>query len=149
MWRRLRASLHGRKKQAKGVLVETMYCFSFSVHFSILNFSMFCGYSFKGRRIAATKIVFLVTDGRSNFQTQLTIPKAKALKDSGVKIFVVAVGTYILGIDEMVKVASYPPEEFLFRVKTHQQFWEVIKLVIKKVNLWKYTILQGQYDPPC
>ena len=109
---------------------------------------MFCGYSFKGRRIAATKMVLLVTDGHSNFQKQLTIPKAKALKDSGVEIFVVAVGTYINGIDEMVKVASYPPEEFLFRVKTHQQFCEVVKLMIKEVDPGKYEVLQGQYNPP-
>ena len=93
--------------------------------------------------------MFLVTDGHSNVQRQLTIPKAKALKDSGVEIFVVGVGTYINGIDEMVKVASYPPERFLFRVETHQQFWEVIKLAIKDGATGKYTILQGEYDPPC
>ena len=110
---------------------------------------MFCGYSFKGRRIAATKIVFLVTDGQSNVQTQLTIPRAKALKNSGVKIFVVAVGTYISGIDEMVKVASYPPERFLFRVKTLQRFWEVMKLVISEVAPGQYATLQGQDDPAC
>ena len=109
---------------------------------------MFCGYSFKGHRIAATKIVFLVTDGQSNFQTQLTIPRAKALKDSGVKIFVVAVGTYISGIDEMVKVASYPPERFLFRVRTLSQFSDIVKLVIKKIAPGIYVIVQGQYDPP-
>ena len=96
--------------------------------------------------------MLLVTDGHSNVQTQLTIPKAKALKDSGVEIFVVAVGTYINGIDEMVKVASYPPEEFLFRVKTHQQFWEAIKWLISAQSPFDpglRTILQGQYDPPC
>ena len=110
---------------------------------------MFSGYSFKGRRDDGRKIVFLVTDGHSNVQPELTIPEANALKDSGVEIFVVAVGTYINGIDEMVKVASYPPEEFLFRVRSHQEFWEVIKLMIKEVNPGKYEILQGQYDPPC
>ena len=76
--------------------------------------------------------MFLVTDGQSNSQV-LSIRRAKALKDSGVEIFVVTVGTHIYGIDEMVKVASYPPERFLFRVDTNQQFWEVIKLVIKRV----------------
>ena len=109
---------------------------------------MFCGYSFKGRRIAATKIVFLVTDGQSNLQRQQTIPRAKVLKNSGVKIFVVAVGTYISGIDEMVKVASYPPEMHLFRVINLDQFSQILKLVIKKVASGKYTIPQGQYDPP-
>ena len=79
-------------------------------------------------------MVFLVTDGQSNVKQQLTIPKADALKNSGVQIFVVAVGTYINGIDEMVKVASYLPQQFLFRVKTLQQFWNVIKLIIKEVS---------------
>jgi hypothetical protein len=32
---------------------------------------------------------------------------AKALKDDNVEIFVVAVGSYFSGIDEMVRVASY------------------------------------------
>ena len=94
-------------------------------------------------------MVFLVTDGQSNVQKQLTIPKAKALKDMGVHIFVVAVGSYINGIDEMVKVASYPPENYLFRVKNLQGFWKIIKLIIQKVAPDKYKIIQGQYDPPC
>ena len=94
-------------------------------------------------------MVFLVTDGQSNVQKQLTIPKADALKKSGVQIFVVAVGTYINGIHEMVKVASYPPEEFLFRVKDLSGFWKIIKMIIKQVSRSKYTIVNGQYDPPC
>ena len=110
---------------------------------------MFCGYSFKGRRMAATKVVLLFTDGQSNIQKQLTIPRANALKNSGVRIAVVAVGTYIYGIDEMVKVASYPPEQSLFRVNSLSEFWEVIKLVIQKVDRGKYKILQGQNDRPC
>lgn len=47
----------------------------------------------------------------------LTIPKANALKGIGVDIYVVAVGRYISGIDEMVKVASSPPENYVFRVE--------------------------------
>ena len=94
-------------------------------------------------------MVFLVTDGQSNVQKQLTIPKADALKNSEVQIFVVAVGTYINGIDEMVKVASYPPEQFLFKVKNLSGFWNLVKLIIKQVDPGKYKILQGQYEPPC
>ena len=93
-------------------------------------------------------MVFLVTDGQSNDE-QLSILKADALKNSGVQIFVVAVGGYIYGIDEMVKVASYPPQHFLFRVKTLQQFWNVIKLIIKEVSPGKYAIIDGQNDPSC
>ena len=141
MWWRLKAST--KRSTDRTDVLFFLFCFC------LLNFSMFCGYSFKGRRITATKIVLLVTDGQSNFQTQLTIPRAKVLKHTGVKIFVVAVGIYISGIDEMVKVASYPPERFLFRVKTLQQFWEVMKLVISEVAPGQYTTLLGQDNSPC
>jgi len=94
-------------------------------------------------------MVFLVTDGQSNVEQKLTIPKAEALKNSGVQIFVVAVGTYINGIHEMVKVALYPPQQFLFRVKTLQQFWNVIKLIVKEVSPGKYAVIDGQNDPSC
>ena len=66
----------------------------------------------------------------------------------GVKIYVVAVGSYYMGgIDEMVKVASYPPKDFVFRVKKNSAFWEVIKLIIKQVAPGKYKAIK--YDPPC
>ena len=92
-------------------------------------------------------MVFLVTDGQSNKDTHLTVPNANALKTSGVDIYVVAVGNSISGIDEMVKVASYPPEKFLFRVNNFQGFWNIVKLIVKKVSPGKYGIVN--YDPSC
>ena len=92
-------------------------------------------------------MVFLVTDGQSNVHANMTIPNANALKTSGVDIYVVAVGNYISGIDEMVKVASHPPEKFLFRVSDYQGFWNIVKLIVKKVSPGKYSIVN--YDPPC
>ena len=103
---------------------------------------------FKGRRPFPTRrIVFLVTDGHSNVDTHLTVPKAEALKIRGVEIYVVAVGTSISGIHEMVKVASNPPDKYLFRVDNLQGFWEVIKLIVKEVSPGKYSIVN--YYPPC
>ena len=93
-------------------------------------------------------MVFLVTDGQSN-NKQLTISKAQELKKFGVEIYVIGIGTYNNGIDEMVKVASYPPEHFLFRVTNLQGFWNIVKLVIKQVSPHQYAIVNGQYDPPC
>ena len=92
-------------------------------------------------------MVFLVTDGQSNVDANMTIPNANALKTSGVDIYVVAVGNSISGIDEMVKVASYPPEKFLFRVSDYQGFWNIVKLIVKNVSPGKYSIVN--YDPPC
>ena len=40
------------------------------------------------------KVIVLVTDGQSN-SPNLTISKAKALKDNGIDIYVVAVGSHI------------------------------------------------------
>ncbi len=77
-------------------------------------------------------MVFLVTDGISNIDSHLTVPNTNALKTSCVDIYVVAVGSYIYGIDEIVKVASYPPENFLFRIKDYPG---------------KYSIVN--YDLPC
>jgi len=60
---------------------------------------------------------------------------------------VVAVGNYLDGIDEIVKVASYPPQNYPFRVKDEEGFWNVIQLVVKQVSPDKYDIVN--YDPPC
>ena len=85
-------------------------------------------------------MVFLVTDGKSNIKKHLTIPRAQALKRSGVKIFVVAVGGHVRGIDEMVNVASYPPQKFLFRVKKLDGFSQIIKLMVQRYSPRKYAI---------
>ena len=105
---------------------------------------------FKGVRPFGRKVVLLVTDGHSNMQRSLTIPKAEALKRNGVFIYVIAVGgTFISGIDEMVKMASRPPEQFLFRVSGLSGLVEVIKLVVKQVAPGKYKIINGQPNKPC
>ena len=91
----------------------------------------------------------LVTDGQSNIQKQMTVPNARILKNSGVKIYVIAVGNSINGINEMVKVASPQPEDHIFRVKTMSGFLEVVKLILKEVSPGKYDVDNGQFNPPC
>ena len=93
-------------------------------------------------------MVLLVTDGQSDSRDR-TIREAQALKGNGVDIYVVAVGSYITGIDEMVNVASSPPENHMFRVKKLTDFWKVVKLVIQQVSPGEYRVVNGQYDPPC
>ena len=57
----------------------------------------------------------------------------------------VGVGTHLHGIDEMVKVSSFPPEKYLYRVSNLNQFWEIVKLVIKKVRpTGDYNIPTGE-----
>ena len=103
----------------------------------------------QGRREGSEKVVILITDGQSNAQCHLTIPKAQELKRRQVKILVVAVGSYIHGIDEMVKVASHPPTDHMFRVKTLGEFYEIVRLILTKVSPGKWIISSGQYNPPC
>ena len=96
--------------------------------------------------MSSSKWVFLVTDGSSNIDKHLTIPNANALKASGVRIFVVAVGNAIDGIDEIVKVASNPPEDYLLRVINMSGLWDLIKLTVKQVYPGKYDLVD--YTPP-
>lgn len=63
-----------------------------------------------------------------------------------VGIFLVGVGTYIDGNDEMVKFASLSYTR-LNRVMTYGDFLDVIKLFVKQVSPGKYAIINGQYDP--
>ena len=79
----------------------------------------------------------------------LTIRKAQELKDKRVEILVVAVGSHIYGIDEMVKVASYPPTDHMFRVKTLGDFYEVTKLILQKAFRGQWEISPNQDNPPC
>ena len=58
----------------------------------------------------------------------------------------VAVGAYLDGVDEMVKVSSSPRDRYLFRVKTISSFFEVVMLIIKEVGV--NYVLPG-YEPPC
>ena len=78
----------------------------------------------------------------------LTIGKAQELKGKGVKIIVVAVGSYIHGIDEMVKVTSSPTKH-MFRVKTMRDFYEVTKLILQKAFSDQWKISPNQDNPPC
>ena len=94
-------------------------------------------------------MVFLVTDGKSNRGGHLTIPRAQELKRSGVKIFVVAVGENVRGIDETDRVASYPPKDYLFRVKKLDGFLQFIKLMLKGIPLGNTPLQKGQYTRPC
>ena len=49
----------------------------------------------------------------------------------------------------MVKVASYPPERFLFRVNSLSGFLNVIALVAKKIAPGKYdSLFNDQYSQP-
>ncbi|XP_032227508.1 uncharacterized protein LOC116610940 [Nematostella vectensis] len=82
--------------------------------------------------------VLLVTDGLSNVRKQLTLLRAFELKASGIEVFVVAVGRYRYGMEEIVGMAS-STQAHLFRVSSMNGLVKVIKLipiVPKKARSW-------------
>ena len=103
----------------------------------------------EGKRPGVTKVAFLVTDGRSNVDPDKTIPNANLLKNTGVEIFVVAVGNFNTGIDEIVKVASPDRKKHVFRVADVSGFLDVIKLAYDLVAPGRYQVVAGQYQPLC
>ena len=108
-----------------------------------------CVVVLKGKRPGVTKVAFLVTDGKSNVDPDKTIPNANLLKNTGVEIFVIAVGNYIAGIDEIVKVASPDRKQHVFRVADMSGFLDVIKLAYDLVAPGRYQVVAGQYQPLC
>ena len=107
-----------------------------------------------GGRVSSRKVVVLITDGQSSIDKHLTVPKANNLKNMGVEIFVVAVGSYFNGIGEMVKVAgsSNPlmrPEEYLFRVQNYKGLWQLTKRTVKKMAATGKYISLSPYPSPC
>ena len=84
----------------------------------------------------------------------MTIPKANDLKNMGVEIFVVAVGSAINGIGEMVKVAGsgspfMQPEDYLFRVNNYQGLLDFTKLIVQKMAATGNYKITGPYLSPC
>lgn len=104
-----------------------------NIHAGLAQAKKLFDVSSSGSRAAANKVVFLITDGRPNWDRSITIPTAEALKKEGVEIFVMAVGPNIKDIHKMVKVASSPPERFFFRVNNLSGLLNVIALVAKKI----------------
>lgn len=74
------------------------------------------------------KNVLLVTDGLSNMGKDMTLFKAFGLKNDGVEIFVVAVGGFAFGIQEIIGLAS-STDRHLYRVRDFEGLIEVTNLI--------------------
>lgn len=98
-----------------------------------------------GRLDADKKIVFLVTDGRSNSPSD-TKAKAKELKESGVEIYVVGVGRYFNGITEIMEVASSPTEKYFY---VASDLWAVVKQIVKDIAPSLLNAMNAATDLPC
>jgi hypothetical protein len=57
--------------------------------------------------VAIPRVAVVITDGRSNVNSSLTIPSALALRDMGATVYSVGVG-YSINMDELLAIASSP-----------------------------------------
>ena len=81
-----------------------------------------------GTRFRAFKRALILTDGQSNVNKVRTLYNAFLLKESGVEVFVIAVGKYLQGISEIVGLAS-STDAHLYRVKSLKDLLKVVKMI--------------------
>ena len=84
----------------------------------------------------AAKRVLLLTDGSSNMHVHLTLYRAFQLKMMGVEIFVIGIGSYMPGIQELVAIAS-STDKHLYRVRNTMSLLDIVRLI----PAWKYIQL--------
>ena len=76
----------------------------------------------------AKKILFVLTDGRSNRQRYHPITEAKLLKKSGVEIFTFGIGRYVNDY-ELSTIASWPIATHKFRVENFNDLSSLSHLI--------------------
>lgn len=96
-----------------------------------------------GGREQSFKRVLIITDGQSNIKRNMTIPIARSLKTRGIEVFVIAVGEYLDGIDELSKMAS-SPNAHMYRVEDMSGLVLVVKLIPRSLNQWRNNIFGGR-----
>ena len=100
-----------------------------------------------GARQGSFRRILVVTDGQSNIKREETIPSAFQLKLLGVEVFVIAVGEYLEGIQEMVQMAS-STDAHMYRVMNMSGLVEIIKLIPEREQRpWIDEIFGGKSDP--
>ncbi|KAK3749637.1 hypothetical protein QZH41_001725 [Actinostola sp. cb2023] len=95
-----------------------------------------------GARDGSFKRILIVTDGQSNIKKHLTIEKAIRLKQVGIEVFVIAVGEYLDGMEELSKMAS-SPNAHMYRVEDMNGLVLVVKLIPRSLTQWSSNILGG------
>ena len=109
---------------------------------------MYCGFFKIGSRRFSKLKILLITDGKSNVNESQTIPSAKELKNMGVQIAVVAVGSQDRdAIKEMAHLASSPALNNVFRVHSVGEIVYVFKMALEKMKSGHFTV--RPYKSPC
>lgn len=106
---------------------------------------MFVGDQY-GARQGSFRRILVLTDGQSNIKRDETVPSAFQLKLLGVEVFVVAVGEYLEGIQEIVQMAS-STDAHMYRVLNMSNLVKIIKLVPNAgQKSWIHEVFGGGSD---
>ena len=82
----------------------------------------------------AKKVLFVLTDGKSNRQKYKPVTEAKLLKYSGVEIFTFGIGRYVNDY-ELVAIASRPTRTHKFRVERFGDLSYLSHLISSELNI--------------
>jgi len=89
---------------------------------------------------SATKVLFIITDGRSNRQTHNPVTEAQLLKNIGVEIFAFGIGNNIHD-SELTALASTLTDDHKFRVETFNDVTVLSHLIESKtINVFITSI---------
>lgn len=101
-------------------------------------------------RYGSVRRIFLVTDGLSNVNHHLTLFQGFRLKANGIQIYVMAVGRYRQGFEEILGLAS-TAHAHLYRVGHMKGFLRVANLIptwpmdTNEVDAWKTSVRYRRY----
>ena len=100
--------------------------------FKALNFTANDVLTGHGRRPGERAAVVLISDGKATIQPDLTLGAATNLKNSGVKIFTVAL-LPTADQDTMRNIASYPIFDYAYWAPTRDNVTSVVQGIISKL----------------
>lgn len=101
-------------------------------------------------RYGSVRRIFLISDGLSNVQQHLTLFQGFRLKASGVQIFVMAVGRYRHGFEEILGLAS-STHAHLYRVGHMSGFLRMMKFIPtwpvnpNELKTWKTSVQNRRF----
>jgi len=79
----------------------------------------------RGARNGVRQLIFLITDGVANIDPEHSQIEARLTKDAGIEIFAVGVTT-LVDAQELIMIASYPPETHYYYVSDFQYLNTVV-----------------------
>ena len=83
----------------------------------------------------AYKVLFILTDGKSNMQIYNPVTEAELLKDSGVEIFTLGIGVNVNDY-ELIQLASQQTSTHKFRLENFSDLSSLSHLISSKLNVY-------------